>query len=99
MSAVLAYHKFVKTTPKPRATKKRSGELVAEAPELDDEVAAGVDIVDEGAGVATGVDVVCVPSSPLATTCTISTKTSLMAGMMMAFSNALLHERKERRRE
>lgn len=26
------YHKFVKTTPKPRATKKRSGELVGPPP-------------------------------------------------------------------
>jgi hypothetical protein len=31
-SIYLTYHKFVKTTPKPRATKKRRGELVAVLP-------------------------------------------------------------------
>jgi len=30
--ALLTYHRFVKTTPKPRATKKRSGELVGPPP-------------------------------------------------------------------
>lgn len=37
------YHKFVKTTPKPRATKNRRGELVGPLPPLDEPevVAAG----------------------------------------------------------
>jgi hypothetical protein len=43
------YHKFVKTTPKPRATKNRRGELVGPLPPLDEPVvvAAGsaVDVV------------------------------------------------------
>ena len=52
------YHRFVNTTPKPKATKKRRGELVGPPPPppvLDvvgaggaEEVALGADIVDEG---------------------------------------------------
>ena len=49
----LAYHKFVKTTPKPRATKKRSGELgppllvPVDVGDADAEVAVAETIVDE----------------------------------------------------
>lgn len=34
VKSYLAYHKLVKTTPKPSATKNSSGELVAPEPEL-----------------------------------------------------------------
>lgn len=45
-----SYHKLVKTTPKPRATKKSNGELVG--PPLSEvepeEVAAALEVTDEG---------------------------------------------------
>lgn len=49
--AVQAYHKFVKTTPKPRATKNSNGDCVAVFPPLlDEELAADADevSVEEG---------------------------------------------------
>lgn len=45
------YHKFVKTTPKPRATKNRRGELVGPLPPLEEPVlvAAGREAAALGA--------------------------------------------------
>lgn len=51
------YHKFVKTTPKPRATKNRSGELVGPPPPPpppEDVAAAGAGEVAEGGGIVVG---------------------------------------------
>ena len=42
------YHRFVKTTPKPRATKKSKGELVGPPPPLE----LGTDDVDAGGATA-----------------------------------------------
>ena len=44
-NGIATYHKFVKTTPKPRATKNKSGELVGPPPPDDaaDVVAAGAE--------------------------------------------------------
>ena len=44
------YHRFVKTTPKPSATKKSKGELVGPPPPplAGDDVAAGATVVLEG---------------------------------------------------
>jgi len=44
-----AYHKFVKTTPKPRATKNRRGELVGPLPPLDEPVLVAAGGSDEAA--------------------------------------------------
>lgn len=55
---IYTYHKFVNTTPKPRATKKSSGELLPLfpllSPESVDEAGGGVGTVDVGGCV--GVD-------------------------------------------
>lgn len=72
-----AYHKFVKTTPKPRATKNSKGDCVVELLELllafaDAEAAESVELVVNVMGVGALV-VVCVPSKPRATIFTIST--------------------------
>ena len=48
-----AYHRFVKTTPKPRATKKRSGELVGPPPPPE----GGADVVGPGGILEVVVDV------------------------------------------
>ena len=54
-SETAAYHKFVKTTPKPRATKNKSGELVGPPPPPppppEDVAAAGATEVAEGGGI------------------------------------------------
>jgi hypothetical protein len=76
--SIKAYHKFVKTTPKPRATKNSRGDCVVELlPLLEleavDEAASvelAVDVKSEGVGVFA---VVCVPSEPRATIFIIST--------------------------
>jgi hypothetical protein len=47
-------HRFVKTTPKPRATKNNRGELVGPLAEAPVVVAAGVEVVADGLGVASG---------------------------------------------
>jgi len=68
-------HKFVKTTPKPSATKNRSGEDVGPDPGVGLLVGEGIAVVDDDAddraftiaevGVASGSwVVVCVPSRP-----------------------------------
>ena len=60
-----AYHRFVKTTPKPKATKKSSGELVGPPPPpppVADVVAAGTGVVvvaSEDTGVVGDIVVVC----------------------------------------
>jgi hypothetical protein len=57
IAVVNAYHKLVKTTPKPRATKNKSGELVGPPDELElVDMADGEDEVCDGA-VATGLTV------------------------------------------
>jgi hypothetical protein len=70
-----AYHRFVKTTPKPRATKNSRGDCVVELLLLafaDVEAEASVELVVDAMGVGVLV-VVCVPSKPRAIIFTIST--------------------------
>lgn len=50
-----AYHKFVKTTPKPKATKKSKGEL-GPLPLLDPLVADGVADAEEAEAIAVDAD-------------------------------------------
>lgn len=50
----VTYHRLVKTTPKPNATKKSNGELVGPPPPLPPELVVGpggADVVDEGADI------------------------------------------------
>jgi hypothetical protein len=50
--STITYHRFVKTTPKPRATKNNKGELVGPLEEAPDVAAAGVvEVVADGLGV------------------------------------------------
>ena len=81
-SPLKAYHKFVKTTPKPRATKNSRGDCVVLLPPLepapvDDAVSAELVVDSERVGVGVSV-VVCVSSTLRATTFTISTIIWLM---------------------
>ena len=53
-SSLIAYHKFVKTTPKPNATKNSRGELVGPPPPFwfaGVEDIVGGEVVDAGTGV------------------------------------------------
>jgi hypothetical protein len=89
-------HKFVKTTPKPNATKKSSGEEVGPVPGLlvcVDIVVAAEAVADVGDGieVASGKgEVDCVPSSPLLCTSLSTTwNTSTMTWLRIAIFAAV----------
>jgi hypothetical protein len=56
MNGFVTHQRFVKTTPKPNATKNKSGELVG--PGLPPPWALGLDVAEAPAEVEVGVDIV-----------------------------------------
>jgi hypothetical protein len=96
---IYAYHKFVKTTPKPSATKNSRGDCVVLEGDAEDElegdtdelVSAGADVGD---GAGSSVDVAPLLSS-LATMLYTSTMTSLMIAILIvvvAMRNGVLRD-------